>query len=104
MQEAVGLLDSLDKKGVNYEQINLQANSKLQELAVLQQKDNTIYGKMDKIIIDKLTDLQQAKRALQDARDNTNKLATAQSDLDKCQAENIQLHGQLDGLRKASGF
>jgi len=104
MQEAILLLDSLDKKGVNFEQISLQVNSKMQELAVLQQKDNTIYGQMDKMIIDKLTDLQQAKRALLEAKDNTSKLSVAQTDLDKCQQENIQLHGQLDGLRKTSGF
>jgi hypothetical protein len=104
MQDAVLLLDSLDKKGVNFEQINLQLNSKMQELAVLQQKDNTIYGKMDKMIIDKLTELQQAKRSLQDANANLNKMSSAQTDLEKCQQDNLQLHSQLDAFRKASGF
>ncbi len=103
MQEAVVLIDSMDKKGVNFGQIDLLVNSKLQELSVLQQKDNTIYGQMDKMIIDKLTDLQQAKRTLQDAGDNVNKLATAQSDLKACQQENTTLHGQLDQLRKPLG-
>jgi hypothetical protein len=104
MQDAIKLLDSMDKKGTNVGQIDLQVNSKLQELAALQQKDNSIYGQMDKMIIDKLGNLQQDKKLLQDARDNTNKLSAAQSDLEKCQSENIQLHGQLDGFRKANGI
>lgn len=104
MQDAIRLLDSMDKKGTNVAQIDLQVNSKLQELAALQQKDNSIYGQMDKMIIDKLGNLQQDKKILQDARDNTNKLSAAQSDLEKCQSENIQLHGQLDGFRKANGI
>ncbi|MEO6963634.1 MAG: type VI secretion system TssO, partial [Puia sp.] len=44
MQEAIVLLDSLDANNTNLEQINLQLNGKIAELAVLQQKDNTLYG------------------------------------------------------------
>jgi hypothetical protein len=104
MQEAIVLLDSLDKKGTNTDQVNLLVNSKMQELAVVQQKDNTIYGKMDKMITDKLYDLQQAKKNLQDATNNLGKLSNAQSELDKCQQDNNTLHGQLDALRKANGI
>jgi uncharacterized protein (UPF0333 family) len=104
MQEAILLLDSMDKKNVNFDQINLLVNSKLQELAVLQQKDNTIYGKMDKMITDKLYDLQQAKKSLQEANGSINKMSTAQTELEKCQQDNIQLHTQLDGFRKATGI
>jgi hypothetical protein len=103
-QEMVTLLDSLDKKGTNFEQVNLSINSKLQELAILQQKDNTIYGKMDKIMIDKLAELQQSKRSLQDANNSINKMSTAQTELDKCTQDNLQLHAQLDALRKPGGF
>src|ERR1700733_10967550 len=42
MQEAIVLLDSLEVSNTNLEQINLQLNGKIGELAVLQQKDNTL--------------------------------------------------------------
>jgi hypothetical protein len=102
MQDAVRLLDSLDKPGTNVEQINLQLNSKIHDLAGIEQNENTIYGKMDKIIIDKFVELQQAKKNLQDSKSNLSKQANVQSDLDKCQAQNIELQASLDRYRKAT--
>ena len=102
MQDAVRLLDSMDKKGTNMEQINLQLNSKIHDLAGIEQNENTIYGKMDKIVIDKFVELQQAKMNLTDARNNLNKTSSVQADLEKCQAQNIQLQSALDAYRKAT--
>ena len=104
MQEAIVLLDSLDKKGINAEQINLQLNSKMAELAVLQQKDNTLYGKMNKVIVYRLTELQQNKKTIQDLSGNTARVVSLQAELDKCKEQLTIKEGQLDALRKASGF
>ncbi|GAC1430629.1 MAG: hypothetical protein NVSMB7_06930 [Chitinophagaceae bacterium] len=104
MQEAGQLIDSMDRKGISFDQVGMLANSKLQEMSKLQQGNNTVYGQIDIMIIDKLNALLQAKKLLQDATGNINKLSGVQADLDKCQQENLVLHGQLDGLRKSSGF
>src|SRR5882762_10373828 len=40
MQETIVLLDSLDKTGTSADQINLQLSGKLNEMVVLEQKDD----------------------------------------------------------------
>lgn len=100
MQEATALLDSLEKKGTNFEQIDLQLNSKMQELSVLQQKDNTIYGKMNKVIIDRLAELQQSKRERREAALRLSRLADTEAELEKYKQENLHLHDQLDAYRQ----
>lgn len=104
MEEAIVLLDSMEKKGANFQQIDLQLGSKMGELATLQQKDITAYGKMNKVIVDRLQQLKDNKKSMLEANINTGKLANLQSELDKCKDESIILHGQLDALRKSSGF
>ena len=70
----------------------------------MQQKDITPYGKMNKVIVDRLQQVRGYKKSMQDANMNTGKLANLQSELDKCKAASIIPHGQLDALRKSSGF
>ena len=103
MQEAIILLDSLDVSNTNLEQINLQLNGKIGELAVLQQKDNTLYGKIDKVIVDRLQELQQKQRQLESLSDKAGKLVSLQTELDKCKSDLAVANAALDGYRKASG-
>lgn len=82
----------------------MQLGSKMGELAALQQKDITPYGKMNKVIVDRLQQVREYKKSMRDANMNTGKPANLQSELDKYKDESIILHGQLDALRKSSGF
>ena len=100
MQEAIVLLDSLEVSNTNLEQINLQLNGKIGELAILQQKDNTLYGKMNKVIVDRLQELQQKQRQLESLSDKAGKLASLQTELDKCKTDLAIANAALDGFRK----
>ncbi len=102
MQEAIVLLDSLDANNTNLEQINLQLNGKIAELAVLQQKDNTLYGKLNKVIVDRFQELQQKQRQLESLSDKAGKLASLQSELEKCKSDLAVANAALDGFRKGS--
>ena len=105
MQDASQLLDSLDKKGSNAQQLNLLINNKLQELSKLQQGNNTLYGKIDLSVINTMTILLQTKLSLQDANGNVNKMSSAQGELEKCQATNLQLQATLASYQKGTtGF
>lgn len=105
MQEAVILLDSLGKGGPNADQINLQLNGKLAEMAGLQQKDNNLYGKMDKAIVEKFSDLQLWKRNLLSLQEKADKISTLEADLNTTKSQLIQANADLDAFRRAaSGY
>ena len=104
MQEAIVLLDSLDKPGINADQINSQLGGKLSELAILQEKDNTQNGKIDKAIIDKLSELQQRKKQLKELGEKAAKLNDIQTDLTNTRAQLSQANVDLDACRRSSGY
>lgn len=93
MQEAQALLDSLDKPGVNAEQIGIQFSGKINDLSVLQSKDNTVYGVMNKTIIYRLSDLWQAKK-------NQSILAEKAQHADEAQNQVNQLQQQIATLNQ----
>jgi hypothetical protein len=97
MQAAVLLLDSLDKKNVNFEQINVQLGAKMNELNGLQQKDSSVYGQMNKEIVYRLQQLKDDKKIILDLNTNATKLPGVQAELDNCRAT-------LDAYRKANGL
>ena len=100
MQEAVVLLDSLGKGGPNVDQINLQLNGKLAEIAGLQPKDNNLYGKMDKAIVEKFSELQSAKRALSALQEKADKISQMEADLNTTKSQLIQANADLDAYRR----
>lgn len=102
MQEAIVLLDSLGKGGPNVDQINLQLNGKLAEMAGLEQKDNNLYGKMDKAIVEKFTDLQLSKRTLSSLQEKADKISAMEADLNTTKSQLIQANADLDAFRRAS--
>ena len=104
LQDVAYYLDSMKKNTANYEQVGLIVNGKLGELSVLQQKDITIYGRIDKIIVEEMYDRQQEIKALHDQGTELSKLQLVQEELQKSKSDNIILNGQLDQLRKASGM
>ncbi len=105
MQEAVVLLDSLGKGGPGADQVNLQLNGKLAEMAGLAQKDNNLYGKMDKAIVEKFSDLQLWKRNLLSLQEKADKIGTLEAELNTTKSQLIQAQADLDAYRRqASGF
>src|SRR5882757_10755206 len=100
MQEAVILLDSLGKGGPGTEQINLQLNGKLAELSGLQLKDNNIYGKMDKAIVEKFSDLQSLKRRLQTLQEKEDQISRMEAELNNTKTQLIQAQSDLDAYRR----
>ncbi|MEO5682170.1 MAG: type VI secretion system TssO [Chitinophagaceae bacterium] len=103
MEAAVSLLDSLEKKNVNFDQINMQLNSKITDMLAYQQKDNSLYGKFNKVVLDKLGELQQNKKLIHELSGNDAKITTLQAEVDKCKNENMQLNVRIDNLSKQPG-
>jgi hypothetical protein len=105
MQEAVVLLDSLRKGGPNADQVNLQLNGKLAEMAGLQQKDNNLYGKMDKAIVEKFSDLQLSERNLLNLAEQQGKMNAMETELNNTKSQLVQAQADLDAYRRqASGY
>lgn len=100
MQEAIVLLDSLGKGGPNTEQVNLQLNGKLAELSGLQLKDNNLYGKMDKAIVEKFSDLQLWKRNLLNLQEKADKMSSLETELNTTKSQLIQAQSDLDAYRR----
>ncbi len=95
MQECMVLLDSMDKAGVNSTQIELQLNGKLTDLNVLQLKENTAYGIIDKAVVERLSELQQRKKTEALLRDKANRTDNAEAQVTALQAQNASLNETL---------
>ena len=102
LQDASVLLDSLDKPGTNATQINLQLVQKLGDLNALQDNDNSLYGKMDRIIVNKLLNLSDAKKMLQTQSENENKMSHMRSDLKDARDQLQQAQADLDAYRRSA--
>jgi Type VI secretion system, TssO len=99
MQQAVTLLDSLDKQGTDAIQINAQLEQRLTELTGLQQKDYSTYGKLDKAIVERFWQLYHAKTGLLKLNDDENLISKLKSDLGECRNNLQQDEAALDGYR-----
>jgi hypothetical protein len=100
MQESVTLLDSLDNAGPNAAQLNLQLNQKLNDLNAMALNDNSIYGRMDRAIVNKFVSLQQAKARLQNLSEKENKFSSMEADLNQTKAQLQQAQTDLDAYRR----
>ena len=100
MNEAVRLLDSLDKPGTDMTQIDAQLDQKMIELDGLKQKDFSAYGKMDRAILDKFLDLKRAKPKLKKLEDDENKIIQLKADLNDASIKLEEAQTALDGYRR----
>jgi hypothetical protein len=91
MQEVIVLLDSMDKPGVNAEQLDLQLGGKLTDLNILQLKDNTAYGAIDKAVVEKLSELQQKNKEETLLREKANRTDNAEAQVNTLQSQIAQL-------------
>jgi hypothetical protein len=100
MNDAVKLLDSLDKPGTDMTQINAQLEQKLLELDGLKQKDFSAYGKMDKAIVEKFLDLGRAKPKLRKLEEDENKIVQLKADLNEASTKLEEAQTALDAYRR----
>jgi DNA repair ATPase RecN len=100
MNDAVKLLDSLDKPGTDMTQISAQLDQKMIELDGLKQKDYSAYGKMDKAIVDKFWELSRAKPKLKKLEDDENKLSQLKADLNDANTKLEEAQTALDAYRR----
>jgi Type VI secretion system, TssO len=101
MNDAVKLLDSLDRPGTDLTQIHAQLEQKLLELDGLRQKDYSAYGKMDKAIVDKFWDLNRAKPLLKKLDEDENTLIKLKADLNDANTKLEEAQTSLDAFRRS---
>jgi|SRR5882757_1318542 len=101
MNEAVVLLDSMDKGAANVEQVNSQLTGKLTEMELLRQKDDpSPYGRMHNAILDKLFQLQQSKASVRDLRKKADLYNSAQDELNTVKSQLAAANNELDAIRR----
>ncbi len=100
MQEARTYLDSMGKSGVNGNLLDMQLTERMTELLNLQQKDSSLYGQMNKVIVETFLELQQTKKSLVGAGGNAEKISMLETELNKVKGELSMAQGQLDNFRK----
>ncbi len=103
VQEAKIYLDSMGKSGANVNLLDMQLTEKMTELLNLQQKDSSLYSRMDKVIVETFLELQQVKKSMINAGGNVEKIGTLESELDRCKSDLSTAQGQLDHFRKNPG-
>ena len=104
LDEAIVLLDSLDKKGTNIQQVDIQLASKISDLTTLAQNDNSPYGRITKFIAYRLTDLKENKKKLLEASGNDSKISSIENEWAKCRAEVDRLNGLVLEYKKQQGL
>jgi hypothetical protein len=96
MEEAKLYLDSLNKTPASAKMLEFQLNDIIKQLTQLQQKDESVYGRMNATIVETFIELQQDRLALINANKEGRNINLLQSQLSECQRT-------LDNFRNASG-
>ena len=91
MDEAVALLDSLDKKETNVDMVKSELTTTIEQMRKLQQNDQTQYGKMDRAIVFKFDELKNAKANLRNSEGNAVDLLKCRTELKECTDRNDRL-------------
>lgn len=100
MEEAVFLLDSLDKPGANADQVQILLNAAIGDMNKLSPIDNTIYGRMDKALWSQFDQLRKAKKQLLEGKENAERIRTLESENRNCKTSLDQANRDLDFYRK----
>ena len=77
-----------------------QFNNEYEIINGLQLKDNNLYGKMDKAIVEKFSDLQLWKKNLLNLQEKADKISTLEADLNTTRSQLIQAQSDLDAYRR----
>jgi hypothetical protein len=100
MKEAKVYLDSLGKPGVNIGLADMQLTSKMTDLLNLQQKDSSLYGQMNQVIVGTFLELQASKKQLVSLGNSQQEISDLKAELSRVNGELIITKGQLDALRQ----
>lgn len=104
MQQAKVLLDSMKKSQSDINLVDMQLTAKMNELLNLQQKDSSLYGKLNNAVVDAFLELQRNKKELIGLNEKAASVNELKAELTKCQEDLTTSQGQLDVLRKGTGF
>jgi hypothetical protein len=96
MEEAKLYLDSLNKTPASAKMLEFQLNDIIKQLTQLQQKDESVYGRMNATIVETFIELQQDRLSLINANKEGRNINLLQSQLSECQRT-------LDNFRNAQG-
>ncbi len=99
MQDAVMLLDSMEKSGSQFDMLKNQLDGKAADLNKLEQNDNTAYGQLNKVIVLKMGELEEKKVRLNDMSNQVSSSAGLKAELQRCQADMEALKRDNDNLR-----
>jgi hypothetical protein len=86
MEAARNLLDSLDKGGKNQTQIDLSLVGKLTNMENLRQRDSSLNGKYNAVILDSFLELQRLKKEMDKMRELALKARDMEARLNECEA------------------
>jgi hypothetical protein len=95
MQEVLVLIDSVDKAGVNLTQLESTFMGKLNDLEILQLKDNTVYGLMNKTIVNRLAELYTEKKSRLAMTEKANRTDAAEAQVAQLQTQLTTLNASL---------
>lgn len=104
MDKALLYLDSLDRDKKNTESIDILLKGKIADLSILQQKAFTPYGRMNKMIVEKMIELKNQKLQLFKLTDKANAMVEMEQKLQYAEAQLAEKQKELDALRKSAGF
>jgi cell division protein FtsL len=99
MQEAVTLLDSMEKGGPQVDLLRTQLDGKIIDLEKLEQNNNTIYGQLNKVVASKLNELELKKLRVNEISSKLSSTSGLQAELDKCKTDMETLKRDNDNLR-----
>lgn len=100
MEQAVDLLDSLDKPGANTDLVDNSLNSIIGEMNKFLSGGKTLYGRMDKVIWSKFDELRRAKKKILEDKDNADRIQSLKNELTNCNLAKEQAKRDLDLYRK----
>lgn len=104
MDKALLYLDSLDRDKKNTESIDILLKGKIADLSILQQKTYTPYGRMNKIIVEKLIELKNQKLQLFKLTDKASAMTEIEQKLQYAETQLAEKQKEIDAMRKSAGF
>lgn len=103
MEEAVDLLDSLDKPGTNIDLTAGLINSIITDMNKMTPAGSkTIYSRMDKAIWSQFDELRRTKVELLKGKGNADQITKLESNLRNCNSDNAQLQRDYNDLKKST--
>ncbi|MEO8771054.1 MAG: type VI secretion system TssO [Ferruginibacter sp.] len=84
MDEAVILLDSLDKKDANTDLIQRSIGNIVGDMQGMVQNNKTLYDKMNKAIVFKFDELKNAKKDIQESKGYPSRISILETQLKEC--------------------